>query len=87
MTWQRITCDESNFLHATHDLVVASGFTDMDGEHGDPEVRREWADKATGALVVKDVRYPPPIPMPPLANVAPRPDTRPCEHYRYEATE
>jgi hypothetical protein len=79
MTWHPITCAESDALHAAHDLSVAVGFTDMEGEYGDPEIRREWADKATGELVVKDVRWPP---------LTPDVDGyahRPCEHYAFQS--
>lgn len=73
MSWLKITCAEADALHRDRTLAIAAGFTDMDGEYGEPEIRRTWADKDTDALIVKDVRYPR--------------GPKPCEHYAFEADE
>jgi hypothetical protein len=84
VSWRKITCQERDALKGARELAPFASRTDMGGEFGDPSMFIEWGDNATDTPVLRDYRYPAPIPMPPLANVAPRPDTKPCEHYAYE---
>lgn len=84
--WRKITCDERDALYneRREQLCVLAGRTDMGGMYGDPEIFTEWGDRETEQPVLRDRRFPPQYPIPPLADVR-LPDTKPCEHYRYES--
>lgn len=85
-TWRKISCTERDELKASRDLKPFASRTDLGGEFGDPEIFTEWGDPTTDTPVLRDHRYPPlytGLDTDPTA-YAQRPDTRPCEHYRYE---
>lgn len=90
--WRLITCEEREQLV---DLLgrsyngpaapygVLSSLTDLDGEYGDPVMDTTWGHTGTEVPVLRDVRWP--------ARryfdddpAMPKPDARPCVHYRYE---
>ncbi|MDF3280456.1 hypothetical protein [Gordonia sp. N1V] len=85
MTWHPITCTEREELidkvGRSHNGPAApyapiSGRSDLGGEYGDPCILTIWGRKETEAPLLKDIRYPAPD--------FDGPDSRPCEHFRWE---
>ena len=69
MSWQQISC-AAREVRPSENFAVSEGFTDMDGEHGEPYILREWCD-TDGRPVFRDERWPK--------------SDRLCEHYIWKA--
>ncbi len=73
---RKLTCAErEKILHADGRYAgwsVESGFTDMDGEYGDPRMETTWE---RGGRRIRDVRHP---------GRNGEKDPRPCEHYELD---
>lgn len=84
-SWQKITCLERDELKGSRNLVPISSCTDMGGAYGDPEIFTEWGDRGTEKPVLRDRRFPALFTgsEDPMTN-ARTPDSKPCEHYRFE---
>lgn len=81
MSARVLTCAERDAIlidpetgRVTADWSVASGFTDLFGEFGEPRIETTWE---RDGRQVRDVRHP--------NRGGAGPDIAPCEHYEMEA--
>jgi hypothetical protein len=83
-TWVTITCQEREELVCRNGerydgFKVAAGFTDSDGQYGQPLIYTEWYDALSGSErpVLRDYRFPAP-----RNDDGAKPDLEPCQHLK-----